>query len=68
MDFLEIRYKEWLLAIPKGSALEYMRGQVTALQKQGIGNEPEPDQIELDRAYYGERGVTRDDWMGATHL
>ena len=69
-DFLEIRYKEWLQMIPKGSSLEYMRGQIAALQKAGVGNEPEPDQVELDRTYYGGDATPDYDtsWMGRTTL
>lgn len=70
VDFLEIRYKEWLGAVPKGSALRYAREQVSELQKAGIGPEPEPDQIELDRNYYGEKGIDpwNSGWMGSTTL
>lgn len=70
VDFLEVRYKEWLQMIPKGSAIRYMKEAVAQLQKAGIGPEPEPDQIELDRNYYGDipGSGNRDDWMGRTSL
>jgi hypothetical protein len=69
VDFVEIRYKEWLQMIPKGSGMEYARQQVAALQKSGVGVEPEPDQIELDRQYYGDQGQgDLNDWMGKTSL
>lgn len=67
VDFLELRYKEWLQMVPKGAALEYARGQVAALQKAGYGNEAEPDQIEFDREFYGERTSNPHDWLGEPH-
>jgi len=67
-DLMELRYKEWLKMVPKGTSLEYARGQVAALQKAGIGNEPEPDQITFDRHYYGERVWDPNAWMGETTL
>jgi hypothetical protein len=68
VDLLEIKYKEWLQIVPKGSGMEYARQQIAALQKSGVGAEPEPDQIELDRQYYGDQNAQRDDWMGESHL
>jgi hypothetical protein len=69
VDFLEIRYKEWLQMIPKGSAIRYMKESISTLQKSGIGPEPEPDQIELDRNYFGDPNSRepyewRNAWMG----
>lgn len=70
VDFLEVRYKEWLQMVPKGSAIRYMKELIAQLQKAGIGPEPEPDQIELDRNYFGDipGSGNRDDWMGRTSL
>jgi hypothetical protein len=69
IDFLEIRYKEWLQMVPKGSALAYMRQQSSELQKAGYGSEIEPDQIELDKNYFGDGAQQdRDDWMGKTSV
>ena len=64
VEYMEIRYKEWLRVLPKASAEEYLRSKVAEFQANGLTNEAEPDQIEMDPHYYGERTMDRLEWMG----
>jgi len=66
IDCLHLRMREWLQMVPQGSALAFAHSAIAELQKSGISNEPEPDQIDLDPdTFRGGGGVdTGSGWMG----
>lgn len=70
-DLILVRYvwlagREWLGSERPGTAMAYADGLAKELQKNGIGQEAEEDQIPFDPEYYhgGEEGRT--DWLGKT--
>ena len=64
VKYVQLAYTEWLKLLPEGSAMVYANQVTQDLLKSGIGNEAEEDQIPVDRESFGERTVSRTDWMG----
>lgn len=65
IDTLHLRQREWLQMVASGSALAYAHSAIAELQKAGISNEPEPDEIDLDPDVFRRpSNATRGDWMG----
>lgn len=65
IEYVRLRCKEWLNALPPGSAVAYARDEIARLRRTGLANEPEDDRIPLDRETFIRPGG-RYDWMGDT--
>lgn len=68
VEYVRLRGREWLGSIPPGQALTYVNQIIADLQRSGLGNEAESDQIPLDPLYFGNRTQGINDWMGSTSL
>ena len=65
VDTLHLRQREWLQMVPAGTALQFAHNAIAELQKAGISNEPEPDEIDLDPDVFpGGQSGGHADWMG----
>ena len=67
VEYVHLKCKEWLEAIPKGSAMEFAKAQVSELRKAGIMDQLEEDVIPFDRSAFpggGSRAGSTYDWMG----
>ena len=67
VEYLHIKMKEWLNAVPKGSALQFALNIVSKFVKAGIINQLEEEQIPFDREAFpggGSYPGSQYDWMG----
>ena len=64
--YVYLRGLEWTRSVPPGTAEQYAIQVIADLQKQGIGNEAEDNQVPFDRAAFpGSRpGYDPNSWMG----
>lgn len=67
VEWVFLKAQEWHHVIPSGTALAFANKVIGDLQKSGLMNESEEQQIELDPDIFGEQGVSgRNTWMGRT--
>lgn len=67
VEYLHIKMKEWVNAVPKGSALQFALSVVSKFVKAGIINQLEEEQIPFDREAFpggGSYPGSQYDWMG----
>lgn len=67
VKYVMLRAQEWMRSIPPNSAEQYARGEITQMQRMGLGQEAEADVIPLDRdAFPGSMPTSLTAWMGPT--
>lgn len=64
VEFVRLMGGEWLRAQPAGTALAYADMRIKELQRSGIMQEAEEDQIDLDSESFGHKQVAPWDWLG----
>ena len=62
VEYVHLRGQEWVNAVPKGTALNYMQSIIGALQRAGIGSELEDDELGTFDLHRPEVGGEAD-WM-----
>lgn len=68
VEYVRLRGKEWLGSLQPGQSLSYINSVIADLQRSGLGNEAESDQIPLDPQYFGYQAQGLNDWMGSTTI
>jgi hypothetical protein len=68
VEYVRLRGREWIGALPDGTAMKYLQDVAARLQASGLGPEAEAATIPLDSSVF--RATVRDphDWMGPTSL
>lgn len=68
VECLHLRQREWLQMVAPNTALSFAHSAIAELQKGGISNEPEPDDIPLDPSVFLRQGANNPSgwsgWMG----
>src|SRR5207245_3911883 len=66
VQYVFTRAKEWMREEPSGAAQQYLNKALGTLMKSGLSQEPEEDQLALDRFYFPGQQMWegRNDWMG----
>jgi hypothetical protein len=68
IEYVRLRGREWVNAVPPGTAMEYARKEIGRLRQAGLAGEPEDDTLPFDERRFltGNAGPT--DWMGNPNL
>lgn len=67
VEYVWIKAQEWQRLVPPGTAMKFANDRIAELQRSGIGNEAEEDQLPID-PHFAQQPSSSDDWMGSTSL
>lgn len=70
VEYVVLRGREWLQQVPPGTALGFAAKFTADLQKSGIGNEAEDDEMDIDEERWasGLEAADPNRWMGTPAL
>lgn len=69
VEYVHLRGQEWVNAVPKGTAMSYLKQVVSELQRAGIGSELESDDLgTFDTQSLQQEASDYDSWMGPSAI